>query len=228
MRADQTDVVSGYNSRRSSYYGGGLEQQQQNRYSQPSGYYGNRYNGRDSYDNGHDMGGPVGGSHRMRYNNRMQSDQGWNSRQNSNSNIYGPSGYQQSRDTVHTNGSNGSHSDGPYSNDPNSENSSIERGVPVQPPQPPPHGDYGYSGYNNGYDNGAPIMADQGRQSQVSSPSPQNTYMKQPPVARKAAPIKLGGDSDAAPPVTETRLNMVSKNNEDKRRSWFKRRFSKD
>ncbi|KAF2132899.1 hypothetical protein P153DRAFT_364154 [Dothidotthia symphoricarpi CBS 119687] len=219
-RGDQTDIMSGFNSRRSSFYGGGPDYQQ-NRYSHASGYHGNRHAGRDSYDNSHDMGGPVGGQQRMRYSNRMQPDQGWNNRQNGGSNIYGPSGYQQSRDTVHTNGSNGSHSDGPYSNDPNSENSSIERGVPVQKPQPPPHGEYGYNGYNGG----APMMEQRGHQGQFSQP--QNAYVP-PPVAKKAMPIKLGGGAGGPPPASENRPAMVSKNSEDKRRSWFKKRFSKD
>jgi len=232
MRADQTEVMSGYNSRRSSYYGGG--NYDQSRFSQVSGYYGNRQSVRDSsYDNGHGMGGPVGGpSQRMRYGNRMQSDPGWSNRQNG-SNVYPMNGYQQSRDTINTNGSNGSHSDGPHSNEPGSENSSIERGAgPVRPPQDM---SYGYNGYNNG-----PIREEYGQgqgpsnggyfsqqqQNAVPPPPPKHITPLTPP-----APIKLGG-GPGAPSFDAGRPAMLSKNSsnggDDKRRSWFKRRFSKD
>lgn len=238
MRADQTDVMSGYNSRRSSYYGGGPDQ---NRYSRAS-YYGH-HPGRDSYDQGSGMGGPVGGhSQRMRYGNRMQSDPGWNNRQshynnNNNANgnangVYPIHGLQQSRDTVNTNGSNGSHSDGPYSNDPSSDNSSFERGGPVGRPQPPPHRDlgeqYGFNGFGQG-----PQMDTYGQ-----GPSNGNGYF-QPPQTNNGpppppkhvtppAPIKLTG-SGGSPPTDAGRPNVLSKNGgDDKRRSWFKRRFSKD
>lgn len=228
MRADQTDIMSGYNSRRSSYYGGGGHDQ--NRFSQVSGYYGNRQPMRDSYDNGHNMGGPVGGPQRMRHGtNRMQSDPGWNNRQ-STSNVYPMNGYQQSRDTINTNGSNGSHSDGPYSNEPSSENSSIERGAgPVRPPQ---DANYGYNGYNNGYNNG-PIREEYGQGPTNGYFPPQNNGVP-PPVPKHAtppAPIKLGGGAVGSP-TNGGRPAVLSKNSsnggDDKRKSWFKRRFSKD
>jgi hypothetical protein len=234
MRADQTDIMSGYNSRRSSYYGGGPEQ---NRYSRAS-YYGGRQPGRDSYDNGDGMGGPVGGPPaRMRYGNRMQSDPGWNSRQsmhNSNSNsVYPIHGLQQSRDTVNTNGSNGSHSDGPYSNEPSSDNSSFERAGPVQRPQPPPHMDmsdqYAFNGFSKG-----PQMDQygQGPSSYGSGQYPPSQMNNGPPPPPKhvtpPAPIKLN-TSGGSPAVDAGRPNILSKNSgDDKRRSWFKRRFSKD
>jgi hypothetical protein len=233
MRADQTDIMSGYNSRRSSYYGGGGYEQ--NRYSRAS-YYGNRQSGRDSYDNGDGMGGPVGGPPaRMRYGNRMQSDPGWNNRQSmhngNNNGVYPINGLQQSRDTVNTNGSNGSHSDGPYSNDPSSDNSSFERAGPVQRPQPPPHAEmgeqYGFNGFGKG-----PQMDQYGQ-----GPSNGNGYFPPPQVQNgpppppkhmtPPAPIKLN-NSGGSPPVDAGRPNVLSKNGDDKRRSWFKRRFSKD
>jgi hypothetical protein len=209
MRADQTDIMSGYNSRRSSYYGGAPDQ---NRYSRQS-YYGHHQPGRDSYENGSNMGGPVGGPpQRMRYGNRMQSDPGWNNRpgmQQSNSNsVYPIHGLQQSRDTVNTNGSNGSHSDGPYSNELGEQ--------------------YGFNGFGKG------------PQVDPYAPGQSNAYPTQypPPLANQGAPappkhtvapapIKLN-NSGGSPPANAARPNLLSKNSDDKRKSWFKRRFSKD
>jgi hypothetical protein len=241
MRADQTDIMSGYTSRRSSYYGGGPDQ---NRYSRQS-YYGHQGN-RDSYEQGSGMGGPVGGpSQRMRYGNRMQSDPGWNSRQSQYMNngnatpngVYPIHGLQQSRDTVNTNGSNGSHSDGPYSIDPsNSDNSSFERGVPVRRPVQPPQQDmgeqYGFQGFggepglnsygpgpSNGYGNG---YSQPPQMSNGPPPPPKHQHITPP------APIKLN-NSGGSPPMEAGRPNVLAKNSgDDKRKSWFKKRFSKD
>ncbi|OAL07475.1 hypothetical protein IQ06DRAFT_264490 [Phaeosphaeriaceae sp. SRC1lsM3a] len=223
MRADQTDVMSGYNSRRSSYYGGGPDA---SRYSRAS-YYGHNQAGRDSYDHGSGMGGPVGGPPRMRYGNRMQSDPGWHNRPsppNGNA-VYPIHGLQQSRDTVNTNGSNGSHSDGPYSNDRSSDNSSFERAVPVQRPQQQEMGEqYGFNGFGKG-----PQM-DPYAQGNGYFPPPQTNNGPPPPpkhVTQPSAPIKLN-NSGGSPPAQGGRPNVLSKNSDDKRRSWFKRRFSKD
>ncbi|KAF2831329.1 hypothetical protein CC86DRAFT_443063 [Ophiobolus disseminans] len=229
MRADQTDVMSGYNSRRSSYYGGGGHDQ--NRYSRAS-YYGHHQGGRDSYENGGAMGGPVGGPPRTRYGNRMQSDPGWNTRQNGHG-VYPVNGMHQSRDTVNTNGSNGSHSDGPYSNDP-SDNSSFERAVPVQRPQQPPQPDmgeqYGFQGFGKG-----PQM-DPYAQGPLNGnayypPPQQNGMQSGPPPPPKHAtsptPIKLN-TSAGSQPADPGRKVLSKTSNDDKRKSWFKRRFSKD
>jgi hypothetical protein len=57
----------------------------------------------------------------------------------------------------------------------------------------------------------------------------QNGYGAPPPVPVKAAPIKLG-QSDGAPPANGGggRAPELQRQNTDKRKSWFKRRFSKD
>jgi hypothetical protein len=221
LRSDQTDVMSTYGgaSRRSSYYGGGPDAQ---RYSHS--FYGNQNHGgrapRDSYDNGYGQGGPVGAPPRARYSNRMAHGQ----------NVYAqppPNAYQQSRDTVHTNGSNGSNSDGAYGTDP-SDNSSFERSMPVRPPQTDMGEQYGSNGY------GGPIRQEQQQggyfpsqpQQYGAPPPPPHTAQ---PVQRKAAPIKLGGGEDGAAPAGRPAvLRKESSGGEDKRRSWFKRRFSKD
>lgn len=234
MRSDQTDVMSNYGgaSRRSSYYGGGPPDHQR---QSTNSYYGSPNHGRpprDSYDNGYGQGGPVGGPPRVRYGNRMQSDPGWGSQNRASQvgqTVYGqplPNGYQQSRDTVHTNGSNGSNSDGAYGTDP-SDNSSVERSMPVRPP----HADMGESYSANGF--GGPLREDQGaylpnQQQQYGAPPPPPPHNAKP-MPPKAAPIKLGGGEDGAalagrPGV----LRKESAGGEDKRRSWFKRRFSKD
>ena len=243
MRSDQTDIMSNYGggaSRRSSYYGGGPDTQ---RYSSNSYYASQQYGRppRDSYDNGYGQGGPVGGPPRVRYGSRMQSDPGWGSqggRLSNSQNVYGQAaananGYQQSRDTVHTNGSNGSHSDSPYGTDPSSENSSIERSMPVRPPQADMGEQYGTNGY------GGPIRQENGQQGAYLPNQQQQQFGGAPPpppppphtakMAPARAPIKLGGGEGGVEPAGRPGvLRKESVGGEDKRRSWFKRRFSKD
>jgi hypothetical protein len=140
-------------------------------------------------------------------------------------------GYQQSRDTVHTNGSTGSHSDGPYGTDPSSENSSIERSMPVRPPQADMGEQYPVSSY------GGPIREEYGQKQEGYYPNQQQQQFggppPPPPHAAKAmpprVPIKLDGGSGSAEPVGRPgMLRKESTEGGDKRRSWFKRRFSKD
>ncbi|KAJ4992043.1 hypothetical protein SVAN01_02364 [Stagonosporopsis vannaccii] len=232
LRSDQTDVMSTYGgaSRRSSYYGGGPDAQ---RHSSNS-YYASQSHARpprDSYDNGYGHGGPVGGPPRVRYGTRMQSDPGWGTHGarvgSQGQNVYAqppPNAYQQSRDTVHTNGSNGSNSDGAYATDP-SDNSSFERSMPVRPPPADAHDQYGANGY------GGPIAEEYGQQAGYfpppPPPPPPHAANAVPP-APKAAPIKLGGGDGAAPAGRPGVLRKESAGGDDKRRSWFKRRFSKD
>jgi hypothetical protein len=221
MRADQTDVGSTYGSRRSSYYGGAAEQQ---RYSQAS-YYGHRAQ-RESYDNGYAMGGPVGGPQRARYGNRMQSDPGWNNRQ---SNVYGPPNtYHQSRDTVHTNGSGGSHSDGP------SDNSSFERAGPVKSPYDGP--EWGWQAQGDPSRQGPGYNPSQQQPQLPQQQPPQQQQQQAPPPPSHSAqqmparvPIKLDNSAQGLPAAAGGRPKVLSKNSsDDKRKSWFKRRFSKD
>jgi hypothetical protein len=168
----------------------------------------------------------------------MQSDPGYNNRYSNGNNVYpttgGTHGYQQSRDTVNTNGSNGSHSD-PYS-DPNSDNSSVERATPVRPPQPDLGEQYGFQGFGGG-----PILEEYGggaRPSNSGYPKQQqNGYGIPPPVPAKAGPppppthgvpIKLNQSQAPAVGNGDGRPNVLTRQNTDKRRSWFKRRFSKE
>ncbi|EOA89026.1 hypothetical protein ACJQWK_06230 [Exserohilum turcicum] len=241
VRADQTEVMSSYGSRRSSYYGGAAHNNDQNRYSTNSGYFSQGRPSRDNYSDSYGNGGPVGGGPppRMRYGNRMQSDPGWNNRQ-SMQGVYPINGYQQSRDTVNTNGSNGSHSDGPYNSDPNSDNSSIERGIPVQPPHQDMSQQYAFL---NGFGRG-PIMEeyagnDSNNYSQAPPPPPPHHAMPpsngMPPQPPKHAsppgaggPIKLtSADSPSPEPTKPKMLSKNSSNGGEKRKSWLKKRFSR-
>lgn len=182
------------------------------------------------------MGGPVGGMGgppRTRYN-RMQSDPGWNRYSHGTGNgVYPVNGYQQSRDTVNTNGSNGSHSE-PYSTEPSSENSSIERSVGGMKPNLGEQ--YGFNGFGGGpvleeYHNG---MGPGGNGYAVQRPNGTLNYGA-PPVPTKQGPpappphankpIKLTKSNEA--PGSDSRPPL-QRQDTDKRKSWFKRRFSKD
>lgn len=172
------------------------------------------------------MGGPVGGPPRTR-NNRMQSDPGWN---RYSQGVYPSQGYQQSRDTVNTNGSSGSHSD-PHT-EPGSDNSSFERAPAVARPDPAEQ--YGFQGFGGGpileeYPaaqnmGGYPVQPSYG----ANGYNGQNGYGAPPPVPAKAQPIKLGQPSQGPSANAGGRPAVLQRQNTDKRRSWFKRRFSKD
>lgn len=226
-----SEVMSGYGSRRSSYYGG----YDQNRYSQvgSSGYYGSRQAAaaRESWaDNGNGYG-PSGGPPRARMSQRMQTEPStWNRYNSPAQGVYPNQNYQQSRDTVNTGGS-GSNSD-PYNTDPNSENSSIERATPVAKPDLGEQ--YGFSGFGGG-----PILEEhpgsglqngyfQQQQQQYS-----NNSNVAPPVPAKTQPpvnnpnvIKLSNSQAAA--NEDGRPNILQRNSSNKRKSWLKRRFSKN
>lgn len=234
MRPD-SEIQSGFASRRSSYYGAGSSYDQ-NRYSQYGNGYGNRHNGDGS---NYGYGGPVGGP-RSRYNpNRMQSDPGWTNRMSSSNNVYPTPAHMQSRDTVNTGGS-GSQSD-PYSNEQGSENSSIEqRGGPVRPEMGE---QYGFSGFGGG--GPQPILEEYGNHTGPSDgyfPSQQQQQQSAPPPvpskygapssnAFSSNPIKLtSSNNQGPPPANAGRPGILRKNTgeSEKRKSWFKKRFSKN
>jgi hypothetical protein len=170
----------------------------------------------------------------MRYSNRMQSDPGfarYSNATNGNS-PYPTQQHQQSRDTVNTNGSNGSHSE-PYSNEHSSDNSSVERAAPVR--QPDLGEQYGFQGFGGG-----PIMEEHG---QNNPNNPNNSYFVQQPnnyPTPPQAPVKTGPPPPAlTQPIKLTKTNgstvsppantgAQSRPNTEKRKSWLRRRFSKD
>lgn len=149
----------------------------------------------------------AGGGPRRHPNNRMGSDPM----------LYGQRPYppqhahHQSMDT-------GSDSTGPWANstDPSSENSSVDR-IPVAKP----HGENGYSpnGYaHNGY-------GPNGYQGAIPEEGGYPMRGGAPPVqAPERRPIPLGNSGDAPPPAN---LPSTKRPEQEKRKSWFGRRFSK-
>ena len=181
-----------------------------------------------------------------RFGPRNQSDPALYGHTNGQT-IYPSHGHQQSYDTV-ASASNGSHATDQWGNstDPSSENSSIDR---VQPAAKSDVGDAnGFNGFGGAPQIQGPIFEEHGQnapaygqpgygQERVAAG---NGYPYQgneapiPPVpastknAGPRVPIKLGGSigSGVAPPVS-TRSPLPSTDVE-KRKSWLKRRFSKN
>ena len=238
--SESFDPNNQYASRRSSYFGGeylrpppparrsvtnmlspGLDNASQaNRMSQAGGggYYGSQ---RGSY---------YGEQQRPRgYSGRMPSEPAMNGGR-----PYGQPqhGYHQSYDTVNTGYTNGSDSTGPWANstDPSSENSSIDRNMAMNKPQTPMDG-YGYNG---------PIMEEQGYdgypQDGYGAPPqmpPQARYsggpVQQPQGERR--PIPLGNTTNGESyqgGALPSNKSAGAGAKQDKRKSWLKRRFSKD
>ncbi|KAI9731493.1 MAG: hypothetical protein M1834_004613 [Cirrosporium novae-zelandiae] len=216
-----------YNSRRSSSY--------QGYNGHPSGQ--GSYYGRQSYRPDSTVGPPNTNSYyqqppqqRVPRYNRMQPEPSSNSNGyangNGNQNPYGAHGYQQSYDTVASSG--GSHGTEPWGNstDPSSENSSVDRLQHVAK-QPDLGEQYGFNGFG-----GAPQLQPQLDDYQAQSNyGDANLYRNdgtsvapQPmPVTAGRQPIQLGGSgSESTRPQQEYRAS------DEKRKSWFKRRFSKD
>lgn len=190
----------------------------------------------------------MAGPSRSRYSQRLQSDPALN-QYNQPHAVYPTQVYQRSRDTINT-GSNGSQSE-PWTNstDPSSENSSIERATPVAKPDLGEQ--YGFNGFGAappileeyGYNSGPPYEQSNGGYPSMNGNHSNGTYNQPrhngaaPPVpphndAQNRGPIRLGAGNqqplahstgNAAPPRPP-----LKGNDSDKRKSWFKRRFSKD
>jgi hypothetical protein len=191
-----------------------------NRYSQgganmPGGYYGNGSRRPESYADGPQQ--------RMRYNPRGGSHANGN-HYNGNgggNGVYPQHGYHQSHDTV------GSDSTGPWQNgtDPSSENSSLDRiNATTKPQQDGMHG--GQNGYN-GYPRAIP-------EDGQYTPQQQQGYgggpVQPPGGARKPIPLGGGGESgfSAAPAPPRSNLPSTARPEPEKKKSWLKRRFSKN
>jgi hypothetical protein len=117
--------------------------------------------------------------------------------------------------------------------------------MPVQKPvQNVPDGEqYGFSGFGGGAQFQGPILEEFGNANHThynprnGGPPPNNGMHFQPnaanippPVSAKTTgPIKLGGQYSEQPPQDDggARPNTLQRQNTDKRKSWFKRRFSK-
>lgn len=182
------------------------------RYSQVGGgYYGSQQ--RESYSQQRPRG----------YSSRMQSEP-----QMYAGRPYPQHSYHQSGDTVNTGMTHGSDSTGPWANstDPSSENSSIDRNIAMQNNgygynptimEDQAYGEYAQDGYG-----GSPQMPQQAR---YNNGGP----VQQPPPARRPIPLGNSGGGSYQEPHQGGSLPSASKSRpqEEKRKSWLKRRFSK-
>lgn len=192
-------------------------------------YHGGYYGAQRRPDGFQDDGtSPLAPPSRNRFNQRISGNGNGNGNMSRSHSSYGmssPHGYNYPEDA----GMN-SDSTGPWNNstDPSSENSSIDRAhaaaAKLQAPME------GYS-YNDGYQNGAPIMEeyDSGSDGYGMSRHVHNVEAPAMPVQSQAppvrAPIKLGGTpSQGGSLPSMTRKESVK---EEKKKGFFKKRFSK-
>ncbi|KAK0650479.1 Uncharacterized protein DIS24_g6715 [Lasiodiplodia hormozganensis] len=245
----RTDVesnadFSGYTSRRSSYYGGNGN----NRYSSSTATGG--YGGGGGYYAGRNptsprpaedpyMPTPVAGPGRNRFGQRLQQEMMPPRPPTHNQGLYPTHSYQQSRDTVNTGFSNSSGEAWGNSTDPSSENSSIERMPPTQKPDPGEQ--YGFNGFGgspvaDGYDYNANGYYDQQSYGGAPAVGTEPYYSKNqgPPVPPHDSVngVSKMGDGPPQQPISGSTAaparRPVANGDGDKRKSWFKRRFSKD
>lgn len=143
---------------------------------------------------------------------------------------------------MNTGGSNGSNSEPTYSTDPSSDNSSIERAAPPQKQMQDLGEQYGFSGFGGGPQYQGPILEEFGSgpgPSSLGGHYPQQQYPTHsnipPPVPTKKPlpPINtnINLNNQSGPPAQASRPNVLSRkstSDEGKRKSWLKRRFSKN
>jgi hypothetical protein len=194
----------------------------------PNSYYGGRpqshrpdsyLDGRSSYYNSGDIGGPSNGYYpnRARYP-RTASEPHFSNGQS----IYPGPGNQQSYETVTTTSGSGFSGDpAGYSTDPSSENSSTDR-IPALTMKDAGE-QYGSSGYNgNGENIQYPVGGNVQEQRQGNGYVGQKTTVLRKESAGPRVPIKLGQTSgNAGPPPTQRPAAG------EKRKSWFGKRFSR-
>ncbi|KAJ9669051.1 hypothetical protein H2201_000877 [Coniosporium apollinis] len=216
----------GFDSRRSSYYG--HDNFRNLRSSQVGGYYGNQVGVRESFVENSYGGPPMAGPSKNRFSQRLQNEppiNGYGNRQG----VYPTHVPQLSRDTVNTGESSQSEPWG-NSTDPSSENSSIDK-VASMTRVMEPNDPYVYNNYGGPVNAPGPAGPNGHLPQSMSSAPPAVPAHGAPP--NRSAPIKLGGAGFPQP------LNSTSGNatlvktrspsgTQDKRKSWFKRRFSKD
>jgi len=183
-------------------------------------------------------------------NQRMASDPAMYG--NNSQKVYPSHGYQQSYDTVTTGSVSGSHGTDQWGNstDPSSENSSFDRLNHVPPVQKPDVGEqYGFSGFGGGPQFQGPILEEYAQDApEYGQPGYGQSGYNQPRMAPgNGHPYQGNGDVPAPPPhVVSTsppprapiRLGNSSSpagasyssppDSGDKRKSWLKRRFSKN
>lgn len=252
----ETPNIMGPQNRRSSYFNG-LQSQRRTPNDGASYYGDRMGTGRpDSYyENGTSPSTPYNGGGSRRFGPRNNSDPALYGNNNANiahQGAYPSHGHQPSYETVVT-GSNGSHVTDAWGNstDPSSENSSIDR---VQPaPKSEPADTYGFNGFGGGPQFQGPILEEHGLnspgygqpgygQSQMSNgnanglpyqgngvyPSVPLHGAPMPPTKERAAPrapIKLGANNRSDKRGDYSGMTPAAEN--EKRKSWIKKRFSK-
>ena len=166
---------------------------------------------------------------------------------NNNQGVYPTNGYQQSYDTVTSASGTGSHATDQWGNstDPSSENSSIDK--IQQAPKPEPTENYGLSGFGGSPQFQGPILEEYGtnvpayghpgygrpKQSYGGAGVQGNGFPPAPPPHLPAkdkgprVPMKLGNPMPPPPTVNGYSHNGKADQGE-KRKSWLKRRFSKN
>lgn len=217
----------------------GYQQSNQSRGLQEGGYYANRnstYRPDSFIDQYTSPDVPAPGQGRgMRTNMRMSSEPMFPGGRGQRA-VYPSHGYQQSYDTVN---SSGSHQTDPYGNstDPSSENSSLDRihQLPKQNEQQQPVGDnhrfigFGGNGQQYPLENYSTGQGGYGRSGYANASPSQPRYDAQerpppPPKESPRAPIKLNSQGTSSPLTRQVSDSPTT----DKRKSWFKRRFSKN
>ena len=201
--------------------------------SRPESYIDNYANPPNQYQFSQGRGGRLG--------QRMSSEPVMYGRNSQG--VYPSHAYQQSYDTVTSASGTGSHGTDQWGNstDPSSENSSIDR--IQQAPKPDLGEEYGFSGFGGSPQFQSPILEEHGLgapaygqpgygQSQIS---PSNGYPYQgnsgppppPPPPHKETsprvPIRLGNSSDPSWGSSDVQPQVG-----EKRKSWLKRRFSRN
>lgn len=229
-------------SRRTSYYGGSSVGM-----APPKPYQGNSYNGRsqqtpnDVYDNGRNNGPST----RLDsyYDNNYNNNGYYPNRQryprtasepflNNSTGVYPPNGNQASYETVTTASGSGSSGDPlGYTTDPSSEDSSYDR-LPAVPRHESSDGYNNYPQQNGQFGGSYPAQSNRPFAAATVSPGYQNSGYG-PPQNRPLPPIK----SDTVPPRVPIKLGKNSSGGSthynaappanDKRKSWFGKRFSK-
>lgn len=197
-----------------------------------NGYYGARsqsqrpestYMGRpESYYNALDNSGPSNAY----YPNRARYPRNAGGHPQA---VYPGPGTQPSYETVTTasgSGSGSSSEPAGYSTDPSSDNSSLDRIAAVGMKEPSEN--YGLDGFGSNPQYAAPGSSLEQYSSYGAAARQGNGYMDQAPLPPQKAgstlrkPIKLGATSGNVGPVTPTAAPV-----NEKRKSWFGRRFSK-
>lgn len=253
------DMANGFPSRRSSYYGGNDQthnafHRQSQSQPQVGGYYGGRVAAsRESYTDGYGPP-PLPGPSRNRYSQRLQSEPVVPRYNGNGQPVYPSHSHQQSRDTVNTGDTSGSHSEPwGYSTDPSSENSSIDKVNPIST-KPDLAEQYGFNGFGSAPNFGAskfrgPIMEEYDSENGGAYPqsysvkngggnylqhhisNPQSAPTQSGPAVPPKGVIKLGPGS--APPLSSSSGNTgpyrpsLQHTPSEKRKSWFKRRISR-